>query len=439
MTISLHGLATTLQTLLTDVATTAAKESKFIRRVRKITGAGFVQSLVLGWLADPDAKHDDLAATLGVTTQSFQERLTDKAADCLQRVLTTAMGYLFGARPETIPLLRRFTEVDLEDSTTVTLPASLAEEFPGCGGSDPEAGQAGAKIMTRLEAITGRVEFCAPVAASTSDRTLHKELPTPPLGTLRLADLGFFDLERMAQDTERGIFWISRVPAKLLVRSGNEPGVNVTEWLRRQKSDRIDAIVTVGTKHRLTCRLVAVRTPPEVAKQRLKRLEKKLKKKGRKLSEAQRMLCEWTVVLTNLRDAERFTAEELWVLYGVRWQIELMFKRWKSHGGLARSRARTGPTALCELLAKLLAVIIKHWATLLRGGPLNAVSAARAGSRVKYSAPLMAEALERGFEKVVAVLERLKADLDRLPKRARRKRPTTRQRLFAPCFAASAD
>lgn len=436
MRISVHTLATTLQTLLNEVADKAAKESQFVQRVRTLTGASFVQCLVLGWMADPRATHDHLAATVGITVQSLQERFNSKAVDCLQRVLKAAIRALFEARPEAIPLLRRFTAVSLEDSTTITLHASLAEQFPACGGADPKAGQAGVKVLTRLEAITGRIELCEPAAARASDRTLHPGLSPLPPGSLRLTDLGFFDLERQAQDTAQGIFWISRVPARLLVRCGDEPALNVSEWLRRQSSDRIDVPVTLGRKFLLTCRLVAVRTPPAVAALRLKRLEKTLKKKGRTVSEAQRIMCAWTVMITNLCDVERFTTEQLWVLYGVRWQIELVFKRWKSDGGLAKTRSRTGETALCEFLAKLIAMVIKHWATLLRGGPLSVVSAARAGSCVKRWAARLAEALESGFERIVSVLERLKGELDRLPKRARRKRPSTRQLLFAPRFTA---
>ena len=435
MTVSVTGLATVLQTLLTEDAETAAKDSGFIKRRRKLTGAGFVQSLVLGWMSDPHALLDDLAAPLGITVQALQERFTSLAVDCLQRVLRKAMTDLFEARPETIPLLRRFPEVVLEDSTTHVLPACLAQEYPGCGGSDPEAGQAGLKLLVQLEAITGRVRWREPAPARDSDRTLGRDLPPVPAGSLRLVDLGFFDLERMARDTTDGIFGISRVPARLKVRSGVGPARNVPEWLLAQKADRIDTLVTVGTKHRQTCRLVAVRVPAAVAQRRLQRLKAKLTKKGRTLSAAQRVLCEWTVLITNLVDAARFTAEQLWILYRVRWQVELLFKRWKSGGGLEQSRGRTSSRVLCEFLAKLLAGVIKHWATLLRGGPLSVVSATRAMARVKRRAEGLAQALESGrFEALVRVLERLKGDLDRLPKRPRRARPTTRQLLFAPRF-----
>jgi Transposase DDE domain len=387
---------------------------------------------------DPDAKLEDLAAPLGIALQSLHERLDFKAVDCLRRVLRKAMALVFTARPETIPLLRRFTEVVLEDSTTVSLPASLAGEYPGCGGSSPEAGKAAAKIMAQIEVITGEVRLVEPAPGRASDRTLHASLPPLPPGSLRLTDLGFFDLERLDHDTKQEIFWISRVPARLKVESDGERALNVSEWLQRRTSDRVDTLVTLGSKgQRLKCRLVALRTPPEVAKLRLERLERNLKKKGRKLSEAQRVLCQWTVMITNLIDTVRFSAEQLWVLYRVRWQIELMFKRWKSGGGLGRSRGRLAYRVLCEFMAKLLAVLIKHWATLLRGGPLCVVSATRASARVKWWAGRIAEALSRGdLGQVVQVLKLLKKDLDSLPKRPRRARPTTRQQLFAPRLVA---
>jgi hypothetical protein len=435
MTISVQSLAAALQTLLTTTADRAAEDSGFVRRVREMTGAGFIQSLVLGWMADPQAKLEDLAATPGIAVQSLQERFNDRAVDCLRRVLAAAMEYLFEARPETIPSLRRFTAVVIDGSTAIALPASLADEYPGCGGSEVEAGRAGLKLLARIEAITGHLELSEPRPAKASDRTLHASSPPLPPGGLRLVDLGSFDLQRMAADTVADVHRISRAPARLPVRKGDEAARDLPEWLRLQGPDRIDTIVIVGSKTRLACRLVAVRAPEEVVKRRLEQLEEERRKKGRKIGEAQRMLCGWAVMLTDLEDTQRFTAEQLWVLYRARWQVEVLFKRWKSGGGPGQSRGRIGPRVLCESLAKSLGAMIKHRGTLLRGGPLCAVSAVRAASRVKWWAGRLAEAIASGApDAVVRVLQQLKADLDRLPKRPKRKRKTTRQTLVAPSF-----
>ena len=122
MALSVQGLAVALQTLLIDGAEQAAKDAGFVVRRRKITAAGFVQALVLGWLDDPDATLDDLAAPLGVAPQSLQGRFDARAVDCLRRVFKGMTDGLFAARPETIPLLRRFTEVCIEDASSIALP-----------------------------------------------------------------------------------------------------------------------------------------------------------------------------------------------------------------------------------------------------------------------------------------------------------------------------
>ena len=130
-----------------------------------------------------------------------------------------------------------------------------------------------------------------------------------------------------------------------------------------------------GSKgRRLTCRLVAIRTPPEVAQKCGWSGWRNPEEEGAEAERgSERVLCQWTVLITNLLDTERFSMEQLWVLYRVRWQIELMFKRWKSGGGWGSRVGALADRVLCEFLAKLLAVLIKHWATLLRGGPLCVV------------------------------------------------------------------
>jgi hypothetical protein len=431
MTITLDHLAEALQTLFTTDAHQAAKDSGMIQRHRKLTGAQFVQALVFHWMENPQATIEEIIEDLNISEQAFNERFDARAAECLRRVLEKALNQLFAAQPEAIPLLRRFATVSVEDVTIIGLPAELAQQFPGCGAADPQAGQAGWKLLTRWDVTTGKLEIRPPAPARDSERTLAEDLAPLPPNSLRLCDLGFFDLKRLAADQQQGIHFISRVPARLNVQVGESAAVNVTAWLDRQPGDRIDTEVVLGTKHRLPCRLIALRLPAEVAVKRLKRLRKKLRTKGRKPSQRQRVLCQWTVLITDL-PAEAFTVEEICVLYRVRWQVELLYKAWKSGGGVGRTRGRRGGRVLCEAYAKLLAMLVQHWGTLLRGGPLCGVNLVRAARRVKRLAMQIAVAL-RDPRRLRRVLEKLQVRLHRLPRRGRRKKdPSTRELLFVP-------
>jgi len=52
-------------------------------------------------------------------------------------------------------------------------------------------------------------------------------------------------------------------------------------------------------------------------------------------------------------------------LQRLRWQIELLFKRWKSDLSLDEWRSQHPHQILCEVYAKLLIALIQHWLFLL--------------------------------------------------------------------------
>jgi hypothetical protein len=405
-----------------------------IQRQRKISGADFVQTLVFGWLDNPMTTIDELGDKLHVSKQGLDQRLDARAADCLWRVVQAATQRLFAASPETIPLLRRFTGVVIDDCTSLGLPAELARQFPGCGGSEPEAGQAGMKLLIRFEVTSGQFQALQAGAARDSERTLAKPLPPLSQGSLHLADLGFFDLDELARRSRQGVSWISRVPALLNKQADDDTTEPLADWLKLQRADRIDKPVQLGTKKRLDCRLIAVRLPAKVAQQQLRKLKKKLSKKGRTISERQRVMCQWQVLITNL-PADKFTIEEICVLYRVRWQVELLFKRWKSLVGLGQSRGHRAYRVLCETYAKLLGCLVQHWGSLLRGGPLSVISAYRRAKRVGRFATQIGDALG-DLGELLSVLEELQARLRGLSRQSKRQRsPSTRQLLFRPRLA----
>ncbi len=60
--------------------------------------------------------------------------------------------------------------------------------------------------------------------------------------------------------------------------------------------------------------------------------------------------------------AEELTWKAVVVLYRARWQIELLFRLWKSHNKLARHReGATALEVLAVFYAKLLGVLLQHW------------------------------------------------------------------------------
>jgi Transposase DDE domain len=429
------NMAATLQTLLTTEAEQAARATGFVQRVRKLSGATFVQTLVFGWLHNPHAALDelaDLAADLGadLTPQALDQRLTPRASRCLADVLNAALQRVVATTPAALPLLRRFNGVYVYDTTIVSLPASLAELFPGCGGRTVHDGQAALKAHACLELTTGALDldFGPGRLPDVSSALARGPLPE---GALRLADRGFFDMDAFQDDTDAGVYWISRVRANLIVHDASDWVGALPAFLRRQKGDQIDVEVRVGGGGRLRCRLLARRVPAAVVAQRRARLLQQAKKKGKKVSAAQLTLCAWNVLITNLPVAW-LRWEEAWVLYRTRWQIELLFKLWKSHGGLEDSRGERAARVLCELYAKFIGQVVQHWLLVTCGGPCLMFSYPKAARRIRRQAVVLALLLSVPAE-MVRVLERIHS---RIQKRCRVQkrgdRPSTYQRLLDP-------
>jgi hypothetical protein len=431
MPLTVAHLADVLQTLFTTQAEQAARTSGLVRRRRLLSGPALIQALVFGWLEDPDASFDSLADGLPVSPQALHQRLSPAAHACLADLLGRALGCVLRAAGPDPALLGRFAGVYLEDCTSLPLPADLAALFPGCGGSTPQAGQAGLKLFVRWDLAGGQLMTLAAHPARTADRSARAAADADlPAGALRVADLGFYDGAVLKADSARGVWWLTRLPTKVSVRLADGRPRSLAEFLSRQRAAEQDVDVIVGLKTPVRGRLLAWRCPARVRRQRLTRLRRRAAKLGRPVSAAQRRLCGWTVLLTNL-PAERLSRPEAWALYRARWQVELLFKRWKGEGGLGRRRCRSGPRVLCEVWAKLLGQVVACWGELLGGAPLAGAGLGRRRQRVRRRARRLREALA-SRRRLRRVLGELGRTLRRLRPTRRRGKPTARQLLDAP-------
>jgi hypothetical protein len=425
-----------LQAIFGPVADEVAKRCGFIRRERGFSGSEFVRALVFGWLARPRAAIESLAETLSISGSGLQQRLTASAGECLRLVLVEAVNTLLASRAARIPVLAKFTGVYVEDCSTISLPAALADQFPGCGSGDGESGQAALRLFTSYELKTGKLERLVAARGRGADAVIAQEHAPPlPRGALRIRDMGFFDRRLLAADQAAGIFWISRVPAGLTLRCGDGPFQPVSEFLAAQPAavQQLDVWLWMGGAENngqpLWCRFLAVRCPPEVAARRRRRVEETARRKGRTVSRRQLVMCDWTVLITNVT-ADVLTFGQAWELYCSRWQIELLSKRWKSLGGIQISTELKPERVLCELYAKLLGMLVAHWFTLIRGGPLEGFSVTKAIQRVQDRASRLADAL-RHPDRLPELIAEIQATIQRLPSQPRRtKSPSTRQRLF---------
>ena len=355
-----------MQECLIEVAERLGREVGFVQRVRKLTGAKFVQILVCAFQSNPQASYSDLrqtGASLGVevSQQGLEQRFTPEAVRLLEGVLAHTTQQVIASQPVAVELLRRFRGVYLQDSSTISLPASLVSVWPGAGGS--QGASAALKLHVRWEFNTGMLQGpCVQDGRKHDQNSPLQEVELAP-GSLRLADLGYFNLKKMAQENAHGVYWITRFKHGTKLWDENGQALDLLAWLQSQTATQIDCQVKLGQHEQIPCRLIAIRVSQRVVDQRRRQLREYARKKQVPLKQERLKLAAWTLFLTNVPQAT-LSWTDVTIMARLRWQIELIFKLWKTSGRLDEWRSQKPERILCELYAKLIGLIMFHWIAL---------------------------------------------------------------------------
>ena len=358
-----------LQFILEERADELARETGCIKRERKFSGADLVQTLVFGWQQHPDASLEQLASTaevreVSVTDTGVHKRFTPECAQFLHAVLEEMTSQVVQATSDVpIRLLRRFSAVILEDSSSIALLDELAEAWRGCGGNQSHTA-AGVKLHTRCELKRGRLWGPKLTDGRTSDHAspFNEQQGVP--GSLHVEDLGYFSLERLAQRRQAGAYSLTRYRAGTALYSTGGQRLHIEGVAPQRVGQMKELHVLVGATARLPMRLLLLRVPKKIADKRREDLLADAQRRQQPVSAETLRLADWTLVLTDA-PAKRLRFEEALVLLRERWQMELVYKLWKQHGQIDEWRTSNPWRVLCELYAKLIGVILQHWLIVL--------------------------------------------------------------------------
>lgn len=429
---SVTEIACAMKSLLTETARRLGRESRFVERRSKLDGAAFAQTCVLGWSEHPTASLSQLSqvaasAEVVITPQGLDQRFDQQATVFLRSLLEEAAHLLFAATPTSLPILARFPAVQVQDSSVIGLPDGLATVWQGCG--DAVGGHLAAlKIRPCLDLLSGTLHELLLATARTPDQRLAAAPETLPPGALAIADLGFFAVAHLTAIARRPAYFLNRFLTSTAIYDEAGQRLVLEEWLGGEKALQVERAIQIGSQEHLTCRLLAVRVSQEIADQRRRRLKAEAKRKGRTLSPRSLVLANWSILVTNV-PPEKLTLDEAFVLVRVRWQIELLFKLWKSHAHLDEWRTVQEWRILCEVYAKLLGVLLQHWLIVAGCWADPDRSLVKAAATVRDHLLLILYALHGKLD-LITVLTLLLQTLAACPKLERRaKRPATFQLL----------
>lgn len=362
------------QSILEDEVPTLAHETGAVKRKRKegLDSVTLVMTVIFGFWQIPDLRLSGLAQMMGrravtVSASAICQRFTASTGELFRRVLQRFTQIRLQSEKVEIALLKKFSAVIVEDSSTISLPASLAQMWRGCGGSAGMS-EAALKLFVRWNVLTGQLLGPELTNARTNDHRSPFDEEGLVAGSLYLADLGFFGIKRLqtiARGSKDGLttagkrFFVTRWQPKTILYTRSGHRLDLKGLLPHQVGQVRQLGVVLGKRDHLAIRLLLVKVPEDVANERRERMYQTAQKHGRQPSADLLFFAGWSIVLTNIACTTADFSEVL-VLLRLRWQIERLFRLWKEDGKIDEWRSKNPSRQLSELYAKLCAMIMQQ-------------------------------------------------------------------------------
>ena len=316
-----------------------ARETEFVERESKLTGLLFLATFVFGAVQYGNPTLEQLIGLLNLHIQDFSlsrpglhKRINDEAVIFFEQVLSLAVEQHIPNILK-INLPPQFNRILLWDSTSFQLPKALSAVFSGLGGS---ASIAGAKIQFCYDLVHHQWQYILQSATHSDSTIVDEIISNTQAGDLIIQDLGYFNVNIFDSIHEKDAYYLSRFKRDANIyfmdATGNMQGFDLVTVLRHEQVEKqLELDVYIRSKHNIftPTRLIVERLPEQVVNQRLRKSNKEARSRGYQISNQTIFLADFNFYITNA-PRNLLDISCCHFLYAIRWQIELVFKVWKS-------------------------------------------------------------------------------------------------------------
>lgn len=339
-----------------------AREVGFCQRNRKLSPRQFIEMLLCKcFSSDQESLVDhaiDLKLNRGIEIkkQSIQNKFTDKAVEFVKSLVSIQLTKKLDL-PSTY--LNMFSAVLIQDSTRFGLPESLSEEYAGYGG---RGAKAGGKIQFAYELKTHQMYYSSFEPMTENDLTASKNNKWIQEGSLILRDLGYYSHQGLQEIIDKNAYFISKVKPKTALFTLDEQRLDLIKLIDKMKKSKVmylEKELLIGHEKKIKTRVIFNLVPDEVRKKRTQAVDYKAKNQNYTVQKEYKIWAGINVFITNV-DKKTLTYEQIMNIYRLRWQVELVFKTWKSHYKIDHYKTMRKERIECYLYATLLLILL-HW------------------------------------------------------------------------------
>jgi len=337
-----------------------AYESKFVQKPSPMTGFKFFKLCLEGVAKDGQLRSlnelcvSALKMNSKLSEQSLNERFNKKGVAFMKVLFEKVVEQRLDN--SALNLLTNFSQINLGDSTQIALAKNLASLYTGSGGN-------ASKAQLKIDFTYDLKSDCFDLNLRDGKRAdVSMQLPDKIApNSLWLKDMGYFKLANFERIEKKEAYYISRLKAGVLVYLSAEKEAEPIDFLKVLKKMKCNEVkdfkVFIGKHKRLPSRLILQKVPKEVANKKRKARKKAKVKRGAKVSKYRFALCDGNAFITNL-EKEEWTGYEVMTLYKIRWQIEILFKVWKSILKIDKMKKIKPERFLCLMYAQLIWVVL---------------------------------------------------------------------------------
>jgi len=348
-----------------DSVENAARETGFVQRESVLTGHLFLTVFVFGMSIYGAPTLEQLIGLLktavpeiDITRPGFHQRINEYAVEFFEFMLSKAIRIAIPSDYDP-NLLNNFQRIIIMDSTSFQLPENLAGIFAGSGGS---ASGAAVKIQFGYDLKSSSFFYVIQDGNLPDNCEQNSFLELTAAGDLIIRDMGYFVIKNFKDIDEKKAYYLSRFRTDVNIyikdKSDNFIKKDISEIIKTAQKTPTEHEIWLKTGESfIKTRLVVEKVPDAVYSQRIRNINKRYKKKGQTASERVKLCASANFYISNTSE-ELLPKEHFRAVYGIRWQIELIFKSWKSNFALDKVTGYREERIKCMIYAKLLFIFV---------------------------------------------------------------------------------
>lgn len=336
-----------------------ALETKFKQKNSKLSPSSFLITFILGFLINSKASYEDMCQyilkyeQLKISKQGIWSRVNSKfCIPFMKKCLNFFITEFQNEQPKIIVKLNQFAAVKIIDSTHISLPNNLKNHFAGFGGG---ASDSGMKLQTVLSLLNNSIVHLNETASNKNDQGYKNHLGEVKKNELYLQDLGYYSLSNFQVIHKKEAYFISKMHTNISFYDEKRNKIKFYNYCKDTSLNIFSFKAYLGKYDSIPIKVIAKRAPQEVVDKRMKRAIRE--SKGKQISKDKLALMHWTVYITNVPE-DKLSDEDIYKIYPLRWQVELLFKVKKSLISIDHVSGRKKSKVLCEIYAKSMLLIL---------------------------------------------------------------------------------